>query len=133
MPRIQEPCYVLVPCILILASSPMQRIGVGQSFPWFLDSVLCIGVLLHGICDSKPKFNFFFPFPGFQGREIKLSLAYLLAGHVSCLSGLASAPYSTFYAMASIGVISFAFRIIQRRNREKGETYYRSRKHSHRH
>nr|GLL18614.1 uncharacterized protein LOC109180424 isoform X1 [Ipomoea trifida] len=111
----------------------LQRIGVGQSFPWFLDSILCIGVLLHGICDSRPEFNFFFPFPGIQGWEIKLSLAYLLAGHASCLCGLALAPYGTFYAMASIGVISFAFRIIQRRNREKGETYYRSRKHSHRH
>ncbi|VFQ73512.1 unnamed protein product [Cuscuta campestris] len=111
----------------------LQRIGAGQSFPRALDSVLSIGVLLHGICDSRPEFNFFFPFPGIPGWEIKQSLAYLLAGYVSYLSGLALAPYSTFYAMASVGVVSFAFRIIQRRTREKGEICHRSsRKHSHR-
>ncbi|CAH9123197.1 unnamed protein product [Cuscuta epithymum] len=103
----------------------LQRIGVGQSFPWFLDSILIIGVLLHGICDPRPEFNFFFPFPGFKGQwEIKLSLAYLLAGYVSYLSGLALTPYTTFYAIATVGFVSFVFRVIQR---DKGS----SRKHSH--
>ncbi|KAF7130134.1 hypothetical protein RHSIM_Rhsim10G0011500 [Rhododendron simsii] len=108
----------------------LQRIGTSYSFPWF-DSSLCIGVILHGVCDSKPEFNFFFPS---RGREITLSFVYLLAGYYSYLSGLALAPYQAFYAMAAIGVISFIFRIIQKRNREKGETYFSSsRKHSHRH
>ncbi|CAH9092271.1 unnamed protein product [Cuscuta epithymum] len=103
----------------------LQRIGVGQSFPWFLDSILIIGVLLHGICDPRPEFNFFFPFPGFKGQwEIKLSLAYLLAGYVSYLSGLALTPYTTFYAIATVGFVTFVFRVIQR---DKGS----SRKHSH--
>ncbi|XP_020554742.1 GPI inositol-deacylase A isoform X2 [Sesamum indicum] len=112
----------------------LQRTGNGQRFPWFYDSLLCTGVILHGLCDSKPEFNFFlFPIPGIPLREIRLSLAYLLGGYFSYLSALALAPYRAFYAMAAIGVISLAFRIIQTRNRNKGETYHRSRKHSHRH
>uniref|UniRef100_A0A5B6ZGY5 Uncharacterized protein n=1 Tax=Davidia involucrata TaxID=16924 RepID=A0A5B6ZGY5_DAVIN len=112
----------------------LQRIGMSQSFPWFVDSALCIGVILHVICDSKPEFNFFlFPFPGIPAWEIRLSSAYLLAGYYSFLSGLALAPCRAFYAMAAIGIISFAFRIIQRRNREKGEARFSSRKHYHRH
>ncbi|KAH7847529.1 hypothetical protein Vadar_027217 [Vaccinium darrowii] len=100
----------------------LQRIGTGYCFPWF-DSSLCIGVILHGISDSEPEFNFFFS--PFWGREVKLSSVYLLSGYYTYLSGLALAPYRAFYAMAAIGVISFAFRIIQKRNRV--------RKHSHRH
>ncbi|PIN00040.1 Negative regulator of COPII vesicle formation [Handroanthus impetiginosus] len=112
----------------------LQRIGIGQSFPWFWDSVLCVGVILHGLCDSKPEFNFFlFPIPGIPLWEIRLSFAYLLAGYFSYLSALALAPYRAFYAMAAIGIVSFTFRIIQLNKRKKGETYHRSRKHSHRH
>lgn len=112
----------------------LQRIGMGHSFPWFWDSVLCIGVILHGICDSKPEFNFFlFPISSIRGWEARLSFAYLLAGYCSHLSGLALAPYRAFYAMAAIGFISFVFRILERRNRERGEAYHSSRKHSHRH
>ncbi|GFY87274.1 hypothetical protein Acr_05g0009130 [Actinidia rufa] len=107
--------------------------GMSQSFPWFVDSALCIGVIFHGICDSKPEFNFFlFPFLGIPGLEVKLSFAYLLAGYYSYLSALALAPYQAFYAMAAIGFISLAFRIIQRQYRKKGEAYFRTRKHSHR-
>ncbi|GFP84961.1 GPI inositol-deacylase [Phtheirospermum japonicum] len=112
----------------------LQRIGIGQSFPWFWDSILCIGVLLHGICDSKPEFNFYlFPIPGIPRWEIRLSYAYLVAGYFSYLSALALSPYRVFYALAAIGVVSFAFRIVQLRNRNKGDTHHRSRKHSHRH
>lgn len=108
--------------------------GISQSLPWFVDSVLCVGVLLHGICDSKPEFNFFlFPLPGIRGWEINLSFAYLLAGYFSFISGLALAPYRTFYPMAAIGFISCAFRIIEKKSREKGEMYHRHRKHSHKH
>ncbi|XP_052196257.1 uncharacterized protein LOC127803797 isoform X2 [Diospyros lotus] len=111
-----------------------QRIGMGQSFPWFVDIALCGGVILHGICDSKPEFNFFlFPLPGVPGLEVKLSFGYLLAGCYSYLSALALAPYRAFYAMAAIGVLSFTFRIILRWNRGKGEAYVSTRKHSHRH
>lgn len=112
----------------------IQRMGISHSLPWFLDSVLCIGVLLHGVCDSKPEFNFFLvPFPGIRRWEINLSFAYLLAGYYSYICGLALAPYRTFYSMAAIGVISCAFRIIEKRSREKGEMYHHRRKHSHKH
>ncbi|KAK9271415.1 hypothetical protein L1049_027005 [Liquidambar formosana] len=112
----------------------LQRIGLGQSFPWFVDSALCTGVILHGIYNSKLENNsFLFPFPGIPGWGIRLSFIYLFAGYFSYLSGLALAPYRVFYAMAAIGVISFALRITQRRSMEKGDTYFSSRKHSHRH
>ncbi|KAL9231516.1 hypothetical protein vseg_006738 [Gypsophila vaccaria] len=108
-----------------------QRLGVGLTFPSFLDSVLCIGVILHGISDSNPEYNFFvYPI---AGVEVRLSFLYLLAGFFSFFTGLALAPYRVFYAMASIGALSFVFRIIQRRNREKGETIFVNRKRSHRH
>ncbi|KAL6977137.1 hypothetical protein U1Q18_025932 [Sarracenia purpurea var. burkii] len=112
----------------------LQRIGTSGSFPWFADSALCISIILHGICDSKPEFNFFsHPLLGIPGWEVKLSAAYLLAGYYSYLSGLALEPYWAFYPMAAIGVISLTFRIIQRRNKEKGDAYFSTRKHSHRH
>lgn len=111
----------------------LQRISIGENFPWFWDSLLCTGVILHGICDLKPEFNFFlFPIPGIPSWKVRLSFAYLVAGYFTYLTALALAPYRSFYPMAAIGVVSFAFRIIQRRNREKGETYRSSRKHSHR-
>ncbi|GAB4854682.1 hypothetical protein Ancab_023264 [Ancistrocladus abbreviatus] len=112
----------------------LQRMAIIHSFPWFVDSILCIGVILHGTCDSNPEFNFFFfPIPGIPGKEVTLSLGYMLAGYYTFLSSLALAPYRAFYVMAAIGLISFAFRVIQRKSREKGEAYFSSRKHSHRH
>ncbi|KAK9699896.1 hypothetical protein RND81_08G202300 [Saponaria officinalis] len=108
-----------------------QRLGVGLTFPWFLDAILCIGVILHGISDSNPEYNFFvYPIAGI---EVRLSFLYLLAGFFSFFSGLALAPYRVFYAMAFIGALSFVLRVVQRRNREKGETIFVTRKRSHRH
>ncbi|PIA26435.1 hypothetical protein AQUCO_09300024v1 [Aquilegia coerulea] len=112
-----------------------QRIGVGQRLPWFLDSALCVGVILHGLCGSKPEYNFLsFPFLRIQGQQVGLSFVYLLSGYYCYLSGLALAPYRAFYAMAFVGVISTASRILERKYREKGEAYFSaSRKHFHRH
>ncbi|PIA26437.1 hypothetical protein AQUCO_09300025v1 [Aquilegia coerulea] len=112
-----------------------QRIGVGQRLPWFLDSALCVGVILHGLCGSKPEYNFLsFPFLRIQGQQVGLSFVYLLSGYYCFLSGLALAPYRAFYAMAFVGAISTASRILERRYREKGEAYFStSRKHFHRH
>ncbi|KAI3496666.1 hypothetical protein L1887_39037 [Cichorium endivia] len=39
-------------------------------------------------------------------------------------SGLDLLSYKAFYAMAVIGVVSFVFRIIERRNQRGGEPYY---------
>ncbi|KAJ0778195.1 putative GPI inositol-deacylase PGAP1, alpha/Beta hydrolase [Helianthus annuus] len=110
----------------------LERLSMGHNFPWFLDSVLCMGVVLHGICDSKPEFNVFFQIPGMRGYEIRQGFVYLIAGYCCYLAGLDLAPYKAFYAMATIGAVSFFFRILER-NRRSGEVYYSSRKHSHRH
>nr|POE98670.1 omega-3 fatty acid desaturase, chloroplastic [Quercus suber] len=102
----------------------LQRMGMGQSFPWFLDTALCTGVILHGICLTKPEFNcFLFSFPSIRSTEVRLDFIYLVAGYYSFLCGLALVPDRVFYIMAAIGIISFALRIVHRRNIEKGEVY----------
>ncbi|CAK7328232.1 unnamed protein product [Dovyalis caffra] len=85
----------------------LQRIGMGHSFPWFLDSVLCIGIILHGNFNPKPEFNSLFLFPKIFGKEVRLDFIYLLAGYYSYLAGLGLVPYRVFYAMATIGFISW--------------------------
>ncbi|KAH7684179.1 GPI inositol-deacylase PGAP1-like protein [Dioscorea alata] len=113
----------------------LQRIGLGQRFPWFADSALCVGVLFHGLCGTSPDISSLSsPLPRLFGREIGLSLVYLLAGYYSFLSALALAPYRVFYAMASIGILSFAATLISSRNRHKGDAACRTRRrHSHKH
>ncbi|KHN10855.1 GPI inositol-deacylase [Glycine soja] len=112
----------------------IQRLALGESLPWLLDSVLCIGVILHGICNSKPEFNsFFLSYSGIPIRNVRLYFIYLIAGYWSYFSGLTLAPYRAFYVMGAVGGISFALRMLCRRNGEKKEVTYSSRKHSHRH
>ena len=112
----------------------LQRIGTNQSFPWLLDSFLCIGVILHGVCNSKPEFNsYIFSFFGLSHTEVRLDFIYLVAGYYSYMCSLALSPYKVFYAMAIIGAISLTSRILQKRTREKLEPHFGGRKHSHRH
>lgn len=107
---------------------------MGESLPWLLDSVLCIGVILHGVCGSKPEFNsFILSFTWAPVRNFRLYFVYLIAGYWSYFSGLTLAPYRAVYVMAAVGGISCALRVSQRKNREKIEVTYGSRKHSHRH
>ncbi|KAH9329928.1 hypothetical protein KI387_002036, partial [Taxus chinensis] len=86
-----------------------QRLGMDQSIPWFLDSALSIGIVLHALCASKASYNvLLFPFPHFwvtRVREGGLSLVYCLAGFYCYFSGLALAPYRSFYALAAVGVL----------------------------
>ncbi|XP_020696935.1 uncharacterized protein LOC110110005 isoform X3 [Dendrobium catenatum] len=112
----------------------LQRIGMGSSFPWFIDSVVCIGIILHGLSGSRPDTYFLsIPLPFIRRTEISLSLVFLLSGYYSFLCALAASPYMALYAMAAIGAISLAFRIIDR-YREVGSSHQRTnRKHSHRH
>lgn len=124
---------ILVRVLNLGVSLWLQRIGMGHNFPWFLDSVLCIGVILHGTVISKPEYNYLVSFPGILGQELRLNSVYLFAGYYSFLSGLALVPYRVFYAMAAIGVLSFASKIIKEKYREKGEPRFGGRKHSHRH
>ncbi|XP_028778530.1 uncharacterized protein LOC114735049 isoform X2 [Neltuma alba] len=112
----------------------LQRLGLGWSFPRLLDSVLCIGIILHGAGNSKPEFNsFFLSLTGVPIRKVRLYFIYAAAGYVSYLSGLALVPYGAIYAMAAVGGISFVLQRFQRSYRDKKEIAYVSRKHSHRH
>ncbi|KAG2633875.1 uncharacterized protein LOC120660149 isoform X1 [Panicum virgatum] len=114
----------------------LQRIGMGQSFPWLIDSAICVGVILHGLFGSQPNVSccISFKLPGRRGHEVGLSFLYLLAGYYSFISSMALAPYRSLYAMAIIGYICFASRIIEIRNMVRGDiSSRRSRKHSHRH
>ncbi|XP_066397200.1 uncharacterized protein [Miscanthus floridulus] len=114
----------------------LQRIGMGQNFPWFIDSVICVGVILHGLFGSQPNVSccIFFKLPGRRGREVGLSFLYLVGGYYSFVSSMALAPYRALYATAIIGYICFISRIIERRNMVRGDiSSRRSRKHSHRH
>ncbi|KAG9448528.1 hypothetical protein H6P81_008493 [Aristolochia fimbriata] len=113
----------------------LQRIGMGQSFPRLIDSALCIGVILHGIFGWKPGFKTFkISLPGSLGHEYGLSFIYLLAGYYCYLSALGLAPYRAFNAMAVIGALSFALRVMEKWNGEVGDAYFKNgRKHSHKH
>ncbi|TVU11055.1 hypothetical protein EJB05_44617 [Eragrostis curvula] len=113
----------------------LQRIGMGQNFPWFVDSCICVGVILHGLLGSQPNVSCIsFKLPGRRGGEVGLSFLYLLGGYYSFVSSMALAPYRALYALAIIGLICFASRIIERRKLVRGDISSRkSRKHSHRH
>ncbi|KAF5734228.1 GPI inositol-deacylase-like isoform X4 [Tripterygium wilfordii] len=110
----------------------LQRIRTCHSFPWFVDSCLCIGVIFHGIIISKPELTSMFSFLGIWGHVARLNVIYLIAGYYSYLSGLSLVPYRIFYAVAAIGAVSFGLSILER-NREKGDPRFGGRKHSHRH
>ncbi|XP_021890347.1 GPI inositol-deacylase [Carica papaya] len=111
----------------------LQRIGMRQSFPWFLDSALCIGVIFHCIFNLKPESSFLFYFPPILSLEVRPQFIYMLAGYYSYFSGLDLAPYRVFYAMAAIGFISFVSKLLQIKKTEQGDQRFRIRKHSHRH
>ncbi|CAM0950809.1 unnamed protein product [Alopecurus aequalis] len=111
----------------------LQRIGVGQSFPWFVDSALCVGVILHGLFGAQPGASCMsFKLPGQRGHEVGLSFLYLVGGYHSFVSSMALAPYRALYAMAFIGFICFASRILEARGKVRGEPSSRKR-HWHRH
>ncbi|XP_010528191.1 PREDICTED: GPI inositol-deacylase [Tarenaya hassleriana] len=105
-----------------------QRIGMGQSFPWFADSALCAGVIFHGILNSRPESSVLLSFPSIMGHELRPRLIYLLAGFYSYLSGLALAPYKVFSPMAAIGYISLALKLSL-----GNDLRFRTKSHTHRH
>ncbi|KAF0909852.1 hypothetical protein E2562_000165 [Oryza meyeriana var. granulata] len=110
----------------------LQRIGMGQNFPWFVDSVLCVGTILHGLFGSPPNASCIsFKLPGRRGRDVGLSFLYLVAGYYSFVSSMSLAPYRALYALAIIGFICFASRIIETRSTVRGDAISRKhRKHS---
>ncbi|KAF5730032.1 hypothetical protein HS088_TW20G00402 [Tripterygium wilfordii] len=109
------------------------RIRTSHSFPLFVDSFLCIGVIFHGIIISKPELTSMFTFLGTRGHVARLNVIYLITGYYSYLSGLSLVPYRIFYAVAAIGAVSFGLLILDRRSRERGDPRLGGGKHSHRH
>ncbi|VVB04204.1 unnamed protein product [Arabis nemorensis] len=93
-----------------------QRIGTGQSFPWFADSALCVGVIFHGILNSRPESSILRSFPSLSGHQLRPHHIYLLAGYYCFFSGLDLAPYKVFYAIAALGYISLTLKISQLNN-----------------
>ncbi|KAL5201355.1 hypothetical protein ABZP36_035709 [Zizania latifolia] len=110
----------------------LQRIGMGQKFPWFVDSALCVGTILHGLFGSPPNVSCIsLKLPGRRGRDVGLSFLYLVAGYFSFVSSMALAPYRVLYALAIIGFICFVSRIIETRGTVRGDVISRKhRKHS---
>ncbi|KAE8662906.1 Hydrolase acting on ester bonds isoform 2 [Hibiscus syriacus] len=108
----------------------LQRIGMHQSFPRFLDSFLCICLILHGIYSSESMLNSELPFPRITGKEVRLNLIYLIAGFYSSLSGMALEPYKVLYAMGAVGIISLASSVLEAFT---GATRFGRRRHWHRH
>ncbi|KAF3593389.1 hypothetical protein DY000_02025425 [Brassica cretica] len=90
-----------------------QRIGTGQSFPWFADSVLCVGVIFHGVLNSRPESSILRSFPSLLGHQLGPHHMYFLAGYCCFFSGLDLAPYKVFYAIAALGYISLTLKISQ--------------------
>ncbi|KAG2261398.1 hypothetical protein Bca4012_013856 [Brassica carinata] len=90
-----------------------QRIGTGQSFPWFADSALCVGVIFHGILNSRPESSILRSFPSLLGHQLGPHHMYFLAGYCCFFSGLDLAPYKVFYAIAALGYISLTLKISQ--------------------
>uniref|UniRef100_A0A1J3D6Y4 GPI inositol-deacylase n=1 Tax=Noccaea caerulescens TaxID=107243 RepID=A0A1J3D6Y4_NOCCA len=90
-----------------------QRIGTGQSFPWFSDSALCVGVIFHGILNSRPESSILRSFPSLAGHQLRPQHIYLFAGFHCVISGLDLAPYKVFYAIAALGYISLTLKISQ--------------------
>ncbi|KAK3407904.1 hypothetical protein EUGRSUZ_J00244 [Eucalyptus grandis] len=119
--------------MLHLLAALMFRIGTGQSFPWLLDSVLCICVILHGICNEARLGLLLFSSPSILSMELKIYYIYQFAGVYSFLSGLALVPHRVLYAPAMVGFLSSVLNVLQKRSREKGEAHAKRRKHSNRH
>ncbi|KAK4794162.1 hypothetical protein SAY86_012156 [Trapa natans] len=110
-----------------------QRIWMRQRFPWFIDSVLCIGVILHGVCNQNLNTSaFLISFPGIGTKRVRMYYLYLFAGFYCFFSGLSLAPYKILYPLAIIGFLSFLLRICQKRSQGKGKAHVVEQKYSHR-
>ncbi|KAL0658090.1 hypothetical protein Bca4012_078675 [Brassica carinata] len=90
-----------------------NRIGTGQSFPWFADSALCVDVIFHGVLNSRSESSILRTFPSLLRHQLGPHHMYFLAGYCCFFSGLYLTPYKVFYAIAALGYISLALKISQ--------------------
>ncbi|KAJ3693196.1 hypothetical protein LUZ60_008676 [Juncus effusus] len=110
----------------------LQRLGTVQNYPWFIDSALCIGLILHGLFGSKPNTNHIsFKLPTISNSnrlELGFSFVYLIGGYYSFISAMSLAPYKSLYAVAFVGVFCFVSAVFERNRKDR-----KSKKHSHKH
>lgn len=83
-----------------------------------MDSMLCLGVIIHGIYGGGAKGIIdSVPVPSLLGTcfsEVGLSTVYLCAGFYCSIAGLTLLPYKTFNVLAAFGVFTLACRIRER-------------------
>ena len=113
----------------------LQRSGLDRTLPSFLDSVLCFGIILHGLYLSASDNISIIPLPQLIGTpvaEAGFSFIYGIAGLYCYFASLALAPYKAYYALALIGAGTAGLRFKEKQARAKGEIFGK-RRHSHTH
>ena len=108
-----------------------------QTLPSFLDSVLCFGIVLHGLYLSVSDANItFIPLSrlvGPKAAEAGFSFIYGVAGLYCYFVGLALAPYKAYYALALIGAVTVGLRLKDRQVQGVKADVFGKRRHSHTH
>lgn len=114
----------------------LQRLGLEWTKPALLDSVLSLGVILHGLYYTSADINIpLIRVPQLYGPPVAdagFSFIYLVAGLYCYWAGLALAPYRAFYALAMIGLLTAGIRIRDYQARSRGDIGGVKRRH-HRH
>lgn len=114
----------------------LQRLGLEWTKPALLDSVLSLGVILHGLYYTSADINIsLIKVPQLYGHPVAdagFSFIYLVAGLYCYWAGLALAPYRAFYALAMIGLLTAGIRIRDHQARSRGDIGGVKRRH-HRH
>ncbi|EFJ30370.1 hypothetical protein SELMODRAFT_145414 [Selaginella moellendorffii] len=111
-----------------------QRPKVDRTLPWFLDSLLCFGVLLHGLYASSGGADTISSFSRFEAlRSYGLSVVFAVSGLYTYWAGLCLAPYRAFYAFAAIGLITSVMRYTDKNKGDCCSLYKSKRRHFHGH
>lgn len=108
-----------------------------RTLPSFLDSVLCFGIVLHGLylsaSDASVGFISLSPLFGPKAAEAGFSVVYGTAGLYCYFAGLALAPYKAYYALALIGAVTAGLRFMDTQARGLKADLVGKRRHSHTH
>lgn len=108
-----------------------------RTLPSFLDSVLCFGIVLHGLylstLDPSAGFIPLSPLFGPKTAEAGFSVVYGIAGLYCYFAGLALAPYKAYYALALIGAITAGLRFMDKQGRGLKVDLVGKRRHSRTH
>lgn len=112
----------------------VQRSGLQSALPSFLDSVLCFGIVLHGLYLSVSDANkSFVPLSHLFGPKVAeagFSFIYGIAGLYCYCAGLGLAPYKAYYALALIGAVTAGLRFKDKQTRGLKADFSGMRRHS---